>query len=115
MLNTEYTFHLVLRTTAGTLPSNLVRVRTPTMTDTSGVCVCFGTVGDAVVLEIAEMALREMKAKWSDKVQVDTTHFVHDAVGNTGRRAGRARGGVPRRSAAQHPRCAAALDLCLPH
>ncbi|KAJ7209270.1 hypothetical protein GGX14DRAFT_453400 [Mycena pura] len=74
--NTEYTFQLVLRTTAGTFPSNVVRVRTHTMNDTSGISVCFGTVHDSVMLENAKMALRDMKAKWSDKIQIDTTHFV---------------------------------------
>ncbi|KAJ7448224.1 fibronectin type III/BRCA1 domain-containing protein [Mycena galericulata] len=75
-LNTEYTFQLILRTTAGTFPSNLIRVRTHTMSDTSGISVCFGTVQDSVMLENAKMALRDMKAKWSDKIQIDTTHFV---------------------------------------
>ena len=75
-LDTEYTFQLVLRTTAGIYPSNLLRVRTHTMTDTSGISVCFGTVEDEVMLENAKMALREMGAKWSDKIQIDTTHFV---------------------------------------
>jgi chitin biosynthesis protein CHS5 len=75
-LNTEYTFQLMLRTTAGTFPSNLVRVRTHTMTDTSGISVCFGNVQDEVLLENAKLALREMKAKWSDKIQIDTSHFV---------------------------------------
>ncbi|KAJ7708534.1 hypothetical protein B0H16DRAFT_1632690 [Mycena metata] len=75
-LNTEYTFQLILRTTAGTFPSNLIRVRTHTMADTSGISVCFGTVGDEVMLENAKMALREMGARWSDKIQIDTTHFV---------------------------------------
>ncbi|KAJ7450851.1 hypothetical protein FB451DRAFT_1374603 [Mycena latifolia] len=75
-LNTEYTFQLILRTTAGTFPSNLIRVRTHTMSDTSGISVCFGTVRDSVMLENAKMALRDMKAKWSDKIQIDTTHFV---------------------------------------
>ncbi|KAI0349999.1 hypothetical protein OH77DRAFT_1150195 [Trametes cingulata] len=75
-LDTEYTFQLVLRTTAGVYPSNVLRVRTHTMSDTSGISVCFGTVEDEVLLENAKMALREMGAKWSDKIQIDTTHFV---------------------------------------
>ena len=75
-LDTEYTFQLVLRTTAGTFPSNVLHVRTHTMTDTSGISVCFGNVQDAVLLENAKMALREMGARWSDKIQIDTTHFV---------------------------------------
>ncbi|KLO05246.1 hypothetical protein SCHPADRAFT_862536 [Schizopora paradoxa] len=75
-LNTDYTFQLILRTTAGTYPSNLIRVRTHTMTDTSGISVCFGTVQDEEMLEEAKAALQEMRAKWSDKIQIDTTHFV---------------------------------------
>ena len=46
------------------------------MTDTSGISVCFGNVQDEVMLDNAKLALREMKAKWSDKIQIDTTHFV---------------------------------------
>lgn len=75
-LDTEYTFQLILRTTAGTYPSNILRVRTHTITDTSGISVCFGNVQDNLLLENAKMALREMGAKWSDKIQIDTTHFV---------------------------------------
>lgn len=77
-INTEYTFQLVLRTTAGTYPSNLVRVRTHTMQDTSGVVVCFGTIEDpsGVLLDNCKMALREMRARWSDKIEIDTTHFI---------------------------------------
>jgi chitin biosynthesis protein CHS5 len=72
----DYTFQLVLRTTAGTFPSNVIRVRTHTMSDTSGISVCFGNVQDDVILENAKAALKEMRAKWSDKIQIDTTHFV---------------------------------------
>ncbi|CAL1710372.1 unnamed protein product [Somion occarium] len=75
-IDTEYRFHLVMRTTAGTFQSNILRVRTHTMTDTSGISVCFGNVQDPVLLENAKLALREMGAKWSDKIQIDTTHFV---------------------------------------
>lgn len=46
------------------------------MTDTSGISVCFGTIQDPATLEEAKSALREMRAKWSDKIQIDTTHFV---------------------------------------
>lgn len=75
-VDTEYTFQLVLRTTAGVFPSNLLRLRTHAMSDTSGVVVCFGNVQDPVLLDNAKMALREMGAKWYDKIQIDTTHFV---------------------------------------
>jgi len=35
--------------------------------------VCFGNVQDSVLLENAKLALQEMRAKWSDKIQIDTT------------------------------------------
>ncbi|GAV99624.1 chitin biosynthesis protein [Lentinula edodes] len=75
-MQTEYSFQLILRTTSGTFPSNVIRVRTHSIEDTSGISVCFGNCQDEVLLENAKMALREMNAKWSDKIQIDTTHFV---------------------------------------
>ncbi|KAI9569269.1 hypothetical protein HD554DRAFT_2092507 [Boletus coccyginus] len=75
-VDTTYTFQLVLRTTAGTFPSNLIRPRTHTIAETSGISVCFGTVADEALLQDAKTALGEMRAKWSDKIQIDTTHFV---------------------------------------
>lgn len=75
-ISTDYTFQLILRTTAGTFPSNLIRVCTHSMTNTSGISVCFGNVQDSVLLENAKLALRDMKAKWSDKIEIDTTHFI---------------------------------------
>ncbi|KAF5333120.1 hypothetical protein D9611_002843 [Ephemerocybe angulata] len=75
-LSTDYTFQLILRTTAGTFPSNLIRVHTHSITQTSGISVCFGNVQDDVLLDNAKAALDAMGAKWSEKIQIDTTHFV---------------------------------------
>jgi chitin biosynthesis protein CHS5 len=96
-INSEYTFQLILRTTAGTFPSNIIRVRTHTMNDTSGICVCFGNVQDTTMLEEAKVALNGMKAKWSDKIQIDTTHFVctTPAATPSGAQASGSTGGAP--------------------
>lgn len=75
-LNAEYTFHLVLKTTAGTLTSPVIKTRTHTISDTSGISVCFGHIQDAEMLEASKQALTNMKAKWSDRIQIDTTHYV---------------------------------------
>jgi len=75
-LDTEYSIQLVLRTTGGTFPSNTVRVKTHTTINTSGIRVCFGTIQDLELLKRAEAALEEMGAGWSNKIQIDTTHFV---------------------------------------
>ncbi|KAL7410996.1 hypothetical protein BDY24DRAFT_343492 [Mrakia frigida] len=75
-MDTDYTFQLVMKTTAGTYPSNVIRVRTHTINDTSGISVCFGTVQDPHHLHQAKIALDQMGAKYSDKIQIDTTHFV---------------------------------------
>lgn len=75
-VNAEYTFHLVLKTTAGTFSSPVIKTRTHTINDTSGISVCFGHVHDAEMLEATKQALTNMKAKWSDRIQIDTTHYV---------------------------------------
>lgn len=89
----EYAFHLVLKTTAGVLTSNTIRTRTHTMTDTSGISVCLGAIDgqpasasdggddhDAEPLTQLEAATRQlltqMGAKYSHKLQIDTTHYV---------------------------------------
>ncbi|SJX63060.1 related to CHS5-chitin biosynthesis protein [Sporisorium reilianum f. sp. reilianum] len=75
-VNAEYTFHLVMKTTAGTLSSPVIKTRTHTINDTSGISVCFGHVHDREMLEAAKKALGNMKAKWSDRIQIDTTHYI---------------------------------------
>ncbi|GAA6009808.1 hypothetical protein JCM11491_000821 [Sporobolomyces phaffii] len=75
-LDTDYTFHLVLKTSAGTYSSPVVKTRTHTIDNTSGISVCFGYVEPNELLEQAKEAVREMGAKWDDKIQIDTTHFV---------------------------------------
>jgi len=109
-INTEYSFQLILRTTAGTFPSNVLRVRTHTMSDTSGISVCFGNVQDPVLLENAKLALREMGAKWSDKIQIDTSHFVCTTPAATPTGAA-ATGGLSGAPGVQYQR---ALQLSIP-
>ena len=75
-VNAEYTFHLVLKTTAGTFSSPVIKTRTHTINDTSGISVCFGHVHDAEMLQAAKKALTSMKAKWHDRIQIETTHYV---------------------------------------
>ncbi|PWY99547.1 hypothetical protein BCV70DRAFT_201116 [Testicularia cyperi] len=75
-VNAEYTFHLVLKTTAGTLSSPVIKTRTHTINDTSGISVCFGHIHDPELLQAAKTALANMKARFSDKIQIDTTHYV---------------------------------------
>lgn len=109
-VDTQYSFQLLLRTSAGTYPSNLIRVRTHTIADTSGISVCFANVTDGVLLENAKLALKEMRAKWSDKIQIDTTHFVctTPAVTPTGAQPA---GGVAAPPGAEYQR---ALQLSIP-
>ncbi|CCX32863.1 hypothetical protein FPQ18DRAFT_287580 [Pyronema domesticum] len=72
----EYTFHLVLRTSAGTYSSDKVTVRTHKMTDLSGITVCPGVM-PATTRENLEAALQRIGAKpLQDSVRIDTTHFV---------------------------------------
>jgi hypothetical protein len=109
-VDTQYSFQLLLRTSAGTYPSNLIRVRTHTIADTSGISVCFANVTDSVLLENAKLALKEMRAKWSDKIQIDTTHFVCTTPAVTPSGA-QPTGGVAAAPGAEYQR---ALQLSIP-
>ena len=82
-LDTDYNFHLVLKTTAGTFSSPTVRIRTHTISDTTGVSICFGHVEPADMLAEAKAAAKLMGAKFSDKIQIDTTHFVATSTAAT--------------------------------
>ncbi|KIO30908.1 hypothetical protein M407DRAFT_68704 [Tulasnella calospora MUT 4182] len=114
-MNTQYSFQLILRTTAGTYPSNIIKLTTHTMTDTSGISVCFGTVDDLVLLENAKLALDEMKAKWSDRVQIDTTHFVCTTPASTPMGAS-ATGGVSQQPGVEYQKALqASIPIVLPH
>ena len=75
-VNAEYSFHLVMKTTAGTFSSPVIKTRTHTINDTSGISVCFGHVHDPEMLEAVKRALGNMHAKYSDRIQIDTTHYV---------------------------------------
>lgn len=74
-VDTEYTFHLVLRTSAGTRTSERVAVRTHKMTDLSGVTITTGIL-PAATRENLGRAVERIGAKMVDGVRIDTTHFV---------------------------------------
>ena len=74
-VDTEYTFHLVLRTTAGTFSSEKVVVKTHKMTDLSGITVTPGVL-PAPLRDSLTKAIERIGAKLADSVRIDTTHFV---------------------------------------
>ncbi|KAG6367265.1 hypothetical protein INS49_001452 [Diaporthe citri] len=74
-VDTNYTFHLVLRTTAGTYSSEKVEVQTHKMTDLSGITITTGILPQSMREELAE-AVERIGAKIVDSVRIDTTHFV---------------------------------------
>ncbi|KAL1635504.1 hypothetical protein SLS58_010200 [Diplodia intermedia] len=74
-VDTEYVFHLVLRTSAGTFSSERLAVRTHKMTDLSGITITPGVMPAQLRESLAETAER-VGAKMIDQVRIDTTHFV---------------------------------------
>ncbi|KLJ11897.1 hypothetical protein EMPG_12950 [Blastomyces silverae] len=74
-IDTEYTFHLVLRTTAGTFSSEKLVCRTHKMTDLSGITVTPGVLPQSLRASLEETVDR-IGAKLIDTVRIDTTHFV---------------------------------------
>ncbi|KAM3511800.1 hypothetical protein MY11210_004555 [Beauveria gryllotalpidicola] len=74
-VDTEYTFHLVLRTSAGTRTSEKVAVRTHKMTDLGGITITTGFLPPPAKEALAQ-AVERIGAKIVDGVRIDTTHFV---------------------------------------
>lgn len=74
-MDTEYTFHLVLRTSAGQYSSEKLNVKTHKMTDLHGITITPGVMPGQLKDSLAETVNR-MGAKMIDSVRIDTTHFV---------------------------------------
>ena len=74
-VDTEYSFHLVLRTSGGTYSSNTLTVRTQKMTDLTGITVTPGVLPPQL-REALETAVDRIGAKIADTFRIDTTHFV---------------------------------------
>ncbi|KAL1605409.1 hypothetical protein SLS60_004958 [Paraconiothyrium brasiliense] len=74
-VDTEYVFHLVLRTSAGTFSSDKLKVQTHKMTDLSGITITPGHM-PAALRESLQRDVEEIGAKIVDTVRIDTTHFV---------------------------------------
>ncbi|KAI9739205.1 MAG: Chitin synthase, class 5 [Cirrosporium novae-zelandiae] len=74
-VDTEYVFHLVLRTSAGTFNSEKLTVKTQKMTDLTGITVTPGILAPPLRESLAT-AVKRIGAKLIDTVRIDTTHFV---------------------------------------
>ena len=74
-VDTEYVFHLVLKTSAGTFSSEKLKVQTHKMTDLSGITITPGHM-PAALRESLQRSVERIGAKIADGVRIDTTHFV---------------------------------------
>ena len=74
-VDTEYSFQLVLRTTAGTYSSPVLTCRTHKMTDLSGITVTPGILPEPLRASL-ETAVERIGGKITPTVQIDTTHFI---------------------------------------
>ncbi|KAF2404192.1 hypothetical protein EJ06DRAFT_486788 [Trichodelitschia bisporula] len=74
-IDTEYNFHLVLRTSAGTYTSDKLNIRTHKMTDLSGITVTPGVMPASLKESLAN-AVSRIGARMIETVRIDTTHFV---------------------------------------
>jgi chitin biosynthesis protein CHS5 len=74
-VDTEYSFHLVLRTSGGTYASNTLKARTHKMTDLTGIVVTPGVLPPQL-RESLENAVKRIGGRLVDSVRIDTTHFV---------------------------------------
>ncbi|KAK3176150.1 hypothetical protein OEA41_007472 [Lepraria neglecta] len=74
-VDTEYTFHLVMRTSAGQYSSEKLAVKTHKMTDLSGITVTPGVLPPPL-RESLTGAVDRIGGKIVENVRIDTTHFV---------------------------------------
>lgn len=74
-VDTDYTFHLVLRTSAGTFQSPKLQVRTHKMTDLTGITITPGIMPQAL-RDSLHTTVEHIGARIIDGVRIDTTHFV---------------------------------------
>lgn len=74
-LDTEYTFHLVLRTSAGQYSSDKLTTKTHKMTDLHGITITPGIIPSQIKESLAD-TVNQIGAKMIDSVRIDTTHFV---------------------------------------
>ncbi|KAK2745554.1 Chitin synthase, class 5 [Myotisia sp. PD_48] len=74
-VDAEYTFQLVLKTTAGILSSKKLVCRTHKMTDLSGITLTLGILPPEIKVSITE-AVKRIGARINDSIKIDTTHFV---------------------------------------
>ena len=69
-LDTDYQFHLVLKTSGGTLASPTVKTRTHTIDNTTGISACFGLVEPDDLAREAKRVIGDLGAKSDTKIQV---------------------------------------------
>lgn len=74
-IDTEYTFYLVLRTSAGVYASKKLKCRTHKMTDLSGITVTTGVMPPGMRQSLSE-TIERIGGKIVDTIRIDTTHFV---------------------------------------
>lgn len=75
-VDTEYSFYLILRTSAGSYSSEKVTSKTHKMTDLSGITVCPGVMSTEVRERLESVLDRIGANPLQDAVRIDTTHFV---------------------------------------
>jgi len=75
-IDTDYTFQLILRTTAGTYPSTPLKIRTHKLSNLTGIQVAVGTLPpdhlDRLQSTIAAIGAKPLQKR----VRIDTTHFI---------------------------------------
>jgi len=75
-IDTDYTFQLILRTTAGTYSSEPLKVRTHTLNNLSGITVCAGTLSPQQYDRLVDVVENIGAKPLQKRVRIDTTHFV---------------------------------------
>ncbi|KAJ1955675.1 hypothetical protein IWQ62_005479 [Dispira parvispora] len=75
-VNHEYTFKLVMKTSAGSYTSQVLKAKTHALDNLTGIHVAFGDYETEAEIESLKTCLERIGAQWSDQVTLDSTHLL---------------------------------------
>jgi NAD-dependent DNA ligase len=75
-VQTKYELQIILRTSAGSFPSNKLVVETHSMENLTGLYPCFGTFSNESDIDVLTELLQRVGASYSDELSSENSHLV---------------------------------------
>lgn len=75
-MDEEYTFQLLLHTSAGTYASKVLTTRTHNVNNMSGIRACFAGVSNEHLDRASREIIESFGARYTNAIEIDTTHVI---------------------------------------